>query len=99
MPRYWISFDLGLQGDYQPLYEWLDRNEALECGDNLATIVSQKTREQIAKQVSTLLSNEKKARIYIISMEKGGKFLLGKRKQSPPWKGYAEVQSTSGDET
>jgi hypothetical protein len=33
MPRYWISFDLGLQGDYEPLYEWLDRHEALECGE------------------------------------------------------------------
>jgi hypothetical protein len=32
----WMSFDLGVQGDYEGLYRWLDAQGARECGDNLA---------------------------------------------------------------
>src|SRR5438552_1570113 len=74
MPRYWISYDLGLQADYEQLYEWLDRHEANECGDNMATIVSDQSRERIAKQVKSLLSKQNNARVYIISRDTGGKF-------------------------
>jgi hypothetical protein len=34
--RYWISFDLGLMGDYSRVYEWLDSMDALECGPGVA---------------------------------------------------------------
>jgi hypothetical protein len=27
----WISFDLGVQGDYEGLYGWLDRLDAQTC--------------------------------------------------------------------
>jgi hypothetical protein len=37
MTRYWLSFDLGLQGDYDNLYAWLDKQGAQECGDSVAT--------------------------------------------------------------
>jgi hypothetical protein len=37
MTRYWLSFDLGLQGDYDSLYAWLDKQGAQECGDSVAT--------------------------------------------------------------
>ena len=114
MPRYWISFDLGLNGDYEPLYAWLDIQDyqergdgqgAKECGDNLATFVSDKSREQIERELSTLLGKRARKipaaqvnpRIYIISTKDGGKFILGKRKFAP-WKGYAEVGVDSGDE-
>jgi len=33
--RYWLSFDLGLRGNYELLYAWLDAMEAKECGDNV----------------------------------------------------------------
>ena len=99
MPRYWISFDIGLQGDYAPLYEWLDRHEALECGDSVATLRSGSSREQIGRQLAALLKGQKNARVYIIAMEKGvGRFVLGKRRASPPWKGYAAAESSAGDE-
>ena len=97
MPRYWISFDLGLQGDYASLYAWLDKQGAKECGDNVATLISDMSREQIAQRVTTLLSSERNPRVYIIDMKEGGKFFLGKRK-FPPWKGYAEIESDSGEE-
>lgn len=106
MTRYWISFDLGLQGDYEQLYAWLDRQDykergdqrgANECGDNVATFVSDKSREQIEKELKTRLSGQRKPRIYIITTKDGGKFVFGKRKL-PPWKGYAEVELDSGEE-
>lgn len=29
-----LSYDLGFQGDYPKLYEWLDAHGAIECGDS-----------------------------------------------------------------
>jgi hypothetical protein len=86
--RYWLSFDLGLRGNYEELYEWLDDLDANECGDSVATFLSTKSREQIAGELSNLLGSDKKARAYIINMNQGGKFILGKRKVAP-WVGYS----------
>ena len=36
--RIWISFDLGVTGDYDRLYEWLDEHNAVECGNGFATL-------------------------------------------------------------
>ncbi len=83
--RYWLSFDLGLRGNYEELYEWLDNMEAKECGDSVATFVTDKTREEIKKELSEFL--DEKARVYIIDMKKGGGFIRGKRKIAP-WVGY-----------
>ncbi len=93
--RYWLSFDLGLRGKYEELYEWLDKLEAQECGDNVATFETEKTREQINDELSGLL--DEKARVYIINRKKGGKFILGKRKPAP-WVGYAKVSLESAEE-
>ena len=30
--KFYLSFDLGLQSDYQGLYSWLDKFQALQCG-------------------------------------------------------------------
>ena len=30
----YISFDLGLKGDYAAFYSWLDKHHAKECGIN-----------------------------------------------------------------
>ncbi len=86
--RYWLSFDLGLRGNYEELYAWLDALDAKECGDSVATFLSDKSREGIAEELSTLLASDKKARIYIINMKRGGKFILGKRKAAA-WAGYS----------
>jgi len=40
--RYWLIYDLGLQGHYDELFAWLDQHKAKECGDNAATFVSNK---------------------------------------------------------
>lgn len=83
--RYWISFDLGLEGNYEELYAWLDNHQAQECGENVATLQTDKTRETIAEELSEILGA--KARVYIVSRKKGGKFILGHRKRAP-WTGY-----------
>ena len=94
--RYWISFDLGLRGNYEDLYEWLDKMEAKECGDNVATFLTDKSREQLKKELIKFL--DKKARVYIINMSQGGKFILGKRKVAP-WSGYAAASIETVEET
>jgi hypothetical protein len=32
----WFTYDLGVGGDFQGLYSWLDDREAIECGNNNA---------------------------------------------------------------
>jgi hypothetical protein len=89
MVRYWLSFDLGFMSDHERLFEWLDSNEAKECGENVATFLSKKSKSQIAKELGDLV--DKECRLYLIDMKSGGKFVLGKRKRKAPWDGYAGV--------
>jgi hypothetical protein len=32
----WLTYDLGVGGDFEGLYSWLDDKEAIECGNNNA---------------------------------------------------------------
>ena len=32
----WISYDLGVKGDYEGLYAWLEDHNAEECGNSVA---------------------------------------------------------------
>lgn len=96
----WISFDLGIEGDYKGLYKWLDKNNAVECGDNFAYIrksidstidLPKKIKDEIKEDVSI----KKGDRIYIIyrNVEKKvkGDFIFGSRKRSP-WEGFSNIQ-------
>jgi hypothetical protein len=84
--RVWLSYDLGLRGDYESLYEWLDEKGAEECGDSIATFNTSQSREQLQDSLKDILSGSPKARIYIITRDSGGKFIFGKRKAAP-WTG------------
>jgi hypothetical protein len=95
--RYWLSFDLGLSGDYTSLYAWLDRQQAKECGDGVATFTSDKSRKKIKSELGNLLKVRTNPRIYLISMHEGGRFIFGKRKVAP-WTGYAQTSMDSGEE-
>jgi hypothetical protein len=90
--RYWISFDLGLMGDYSHFYEWLDSQDAQECGSGLASLVSSQTRDQIIAEIQSILKGSPRARAYLISIQPdgrfGGKFVAGGRKAAP-WAGFA----------
>lgn len=32
----WLSYDLGVNGDYEGMYAWLDNHGAKECGGSVA---------------------------------------------------------------
>jgi hypothetical protein len=99
--RYWISYDLGLMGDYSNFYEWLDSQNAEECGSSMASLVSIKTRDQIIAEIQNIFKGTPRARAYIISIlpdgRFGGKFIAGGRKAAP-WAGFAVHASSALDE-
>lgn len=93
--RYWLTVDIGFLSDHERLYEWLDRHEAKECGENVATFVSEKTRDEIVKELLALV--DKECRLYLIDKTAGGRFILGKRKRRAAWDGYAKVMADTDD--
>jgi hypothetical protein len=90
--RYWISFDLGLMGDYSHFYEWLDAQNAEECGSGTAAIVSSKSLEEIVGEIRDVLKETPRARAYLLSKlpdgRFGGKCVMGGRRKAP-WAGFA----------
>jgi hypothetical protein len=92
----WLSYDLGVDGDYNGLYTWLDSNKARECGDSIAAIMNYQYESDIStellKDLKESVKLRKSDRIYLIYKKDGGdykgKFLYGHRKRSP-WEGYA----------
>lgn len=98
----WISYDLGIDGDYEGIYEWLDSHDARECGDSLAVLSYKYKSDLIVDLNKDLRRNIKlrsKDRIYIVYSKDGntaGKFLYGRRKFSP-WKGYANLSKQEED--
>ncbi len=87
--RYWLSYDLGLHGSYDEMYQWLDERDAKECGDSVATFVSSQNRDSIKNELKKLLRVTD--RVYLIDMKNGGTFVSGKRKPAP-WAGYAQTE-------
>ncbi len=91
----WLSFDLGIQGDYEGLYNWLDTHHALECGDSLAGLdyeYDTELIEELKKDIQEYVRTDKKTRIYLIRPESGkmkGRFIFGNRKNAP-WSGYGQ---------
>jgi len=102
----WISFDLGVRGDYEGIYTWLDDHGAIECGDSIAFIKeyehSGDLRTALKKDITDSIDVTKKTRVYIIwrdseTKKMKGNFVLGKRK-SPPWSGYASGEEIVEDD-
>ncbi len=94
--RIWLSYELGLRGDYEGLYAWLDQNDAKECCDNLAFLEYEHDGEllhSLKKEMENAFEISKKSRFYVIfrdheTDELKGKFIFGSRK-APRWKGFA----------
>jgi len=105
--RIWISFDLGITGDYDRLYEWLDEHGAVECGKGFATLEYEfknyssdyfELFDELKSDLAQYVEDEPKTRIYVLTIAKdldtpGGSFIFGKRKASP-WEGYAPKEDT-----
>jgi hypothetical protein len=100
----WLSYDLGVQGDYEGLYQWLDARGAIECGDSLAffELESDGTPipDQVKKELEGVIKADAKARIYIVWRQDRsvkGRFIFGRRKAAP-WSGYAPKASVEEGE-
>ncbi|MFT4222304.1 hypothetical protein [Dysgonomonas sp.] len=105
----WLTYDLGVGGDYANFYSWLDDNKATECGNNVAylqiDIPNANSDNDVVQTVKNSLKSKIKfeatSRVYLIraKIEDGktkmaGSFIIGKRKANP-WEGYG----TASDET
>jgi len=105
----WISYDLGIKGDFPGLYAWLDDHEAKEAGNSVAFVNYEfhGTDEQLLKALERDLEKHVKFkpgdRIYVTRIRKdksvwkpSGRFIIGNRKAAP-WEGYGQKQSDVAD--
>lgn len=98
---FWLSYDLGIKGDYTGLYTFLDAVGAKECGDSIAFFQKDYGEDflwHLTKEIQSHVQIAKTDRIYVVyldtaSQKTKGKFLFGARKRAP-WEGYA-TQGTS----
>jgi hypothetical protein len=98
----WVSFDLGVKGDYEGMYAWLDSHGAKECGDGLACFWYEhggKLLPRLTKDFRDHVTIDSRSRIYVIQLVEGemkGKFIIGRRR-NPPWSGFAPAGEQSED--
>lgn len=101
----WLSYDLGVGGDYESLYQWLDDKQALPCGNSVAYFhYEYKDGENLKKEIQEELLNKLTLKpgniLYLIRKEDDktvGSFIYGKR-QGTPWAGYGSQPSHGEDE-
>ena len=94
----WVSYDLGVDGDYEGMYAWLDNHAAKECGDSVALVLYESHGDLVAELKAELKASVRltpKSRIYAIYLGDGmkikGTWLVGSRKQAP-WTGYGSLK-------
>ncbi len=99
----WISFDLGVRGDYEGMYAWLDEHETKECGESVACFSYEHSGDLLADLTKDLWTkvqiDDKKNRINVIKLESGkmkGNFIFGRRRNAP-WVGTAETSKQEED--
>lgn len=103
---YWLAYDLGVGGDYQSLYAWLDDHEAKSCGDSLAYFKysyneGQDPDEALKKELCNKIKLNPNNKLYIIRKKETndqtvGSFIFGKRNASP-WEGFGSKSSGEED--
>jgi len=105
MPRkgVWITYDLGIRGDYEGMYSFLDKHNATECGDSAAFLTfdfSDDIVREFNDAINEAVTFDKRCRVYLIfpKAEGGckGRFIIGRRKP-PPWAGYGSNESSEED--
>ncbi len=103
--RIWISYDLGIIGDYENFYQWLDEQNAKECGLNVATfeleIAEENLVDYLRESIGQRVKIEKNNRLYVIYLQAStgkmkGEFLFGGRKRAI-WQGYSTPKSEEVD--
>jgi hypothetical protein len=101
----WLSYDLGVRGDYEALYAWLDAHEAKECGDALAVLTYRHEGSLVDKLKADLkrhVTTDKRTRIYVIYRDQStgknkGRFIFGSRRAAA-WTGYAPSELATEDD-
>ncbi len=87
----WLSYDLGVNGDYEGLYSWLDTHGAKECGSSVAFLKYAHEGDLAAavkEDMQAAVSLDRRSRVYLIHNRKG-RYLFGRRK-SAPWEGFGD---------
>ena len=103
-----LNYDLGIQGDYDSLYAFLDNHNALDCGNSncffkfnfVGNDLSHSDKfKQLKETIESDVDIEKKDRIYVIVHDDEntprGTFIFGRRK-TPVWEGYGDKKDESG---
>jgi hypothetical protein len=94
----WLSYDLGVRGDYSGLYQWLDNADAVECGNNNAFFkmdveATEDVIEKLKSEISKNVDIKNGERFYVIYKKAdgkcAGKYIFGNRKANP-WTGYKQ---------
>lgn len=101
----WISYDLGIQGDYEGLYAWLDEKKAKECGDSLAVLkygFKNSLPDEIKTELKKEIKTDKRTRIYVVYRDKEttknkGIFIFGGRRAAA-WAGYDRSTTSASDD-
>ncbi len=92
----WLSYDLGLRGDYANLYTWLDNHKARECGDATAYLEVSSVRnlgEWLREELGQHVKLAPRDRVYAVYKDGDtikGEFISGGRKRAP-WEGYGQL--------
>jgi hypothetical protein len=95
----WLSYDLGVKGDYPGLYAWLDNHGASECGDSVAFFryegsSSDDLLTSLKAELEAAVELARTDRVYVVFKADDGKmkgrFIVGKRKAAP-WQGYGDA--------
>lgn len=96
---YWLSYDLGVGGDYQSLYQWLDNHKAKPCGDSLAYFQytfnkNDDPDEKIKKELLDNIKLKGGNKLYLIRKNKDGEKIIGSfiygTRSAAPWVGYGD---------
>lgn len=98
----WLSYDLGVGGDYRNLYAWLDDHGAINCGTNVAFVKlnldngvsDEELKKAIVNDISKHVKLQPGNKLYVVrsfssddEMGTKGSFVYGKRSANP-WEGY-----------
>lgn len=94
----WLSYDLGIPGDYDVLYSWFDQHDAKVCGRNVAFLnysYRENFKEELTEELRPMAEPTRKACMYAIyydihEQKIKGTYLVGRRRWTP-WHGYAEI--------
>ena len=70
----WLSFDLGVRGDFEGMYQFLDSHGAKECGDSVGAFHFDYKNDLIAeltKSMKEYVTFNKRSRVYVIYQKDG----------------------------